>query len=144
MNIHRIYPLALVVTALGLGLGYFSSAKAAMSPRYQIINAGTGNTVDRHMATIALDTTQTPAVTVSQKGKLFSPDSVELHVGQTLEITNDDQTIHNAYCQSGDFKYNAGAQSPGSTSKVTFTAAGTYDVRCAIHPKMILHVKVLE
>ena len=143
MNLHRLYPIIALAAALVIAAGYFSSAKAAIAPRYQIVNAATGRTVERSIATISLESLPA-AVVVSQKSKTFSPATVEIHVGQTLEITNDDQTVHNAYCQAPDFKYNAGAQAPGSTSKVTFTAPGAYEVRCAIHPKMVLHVKVIE
>lgn len=81
---------------------------------------------------------------ISQKDKAFTPVEASVKVGQVIEIVNDDTTIHNAYCQSPDFKYNSGPQQPGGRSKLVFTAAGTFEVRCAIHPKMKLTVKVTE
>lgn len=83
-------------------------------------------------------------VTVSQKDKTFVPAEAAVRVGQSIAIVNDDSTVHNAYCHGGDFKYNSGPQQPGSSSKLVFTQAGTYEVRCAIHPKMKLTVTVTE
>jgi plastocyanin len=79
---------------------------------------------------------------VTQKEKTFLPATIEIRVGQALEIVNEDTTLHNAYCSAGDFKYNSGPQQPGSKSTLTFTAPGAYEVRCAIHPKMRLAVTV--
>jgi plastocyanin len=83
-------------------------------------------------------------IVVSQKDKTFAPGSIEVRVGQPIDIHNDDAAVHNAYCSSGDFKYNSGPQQPGTRSRLAFTKAGTYEVRCAIHPKMKLAVTVLE
>ena len=91
-----------------------------------------------------VDAGATADLTVSQKEKSFSPAEASVRVGQTLSIVNDDTTVHNAYCQSGDFKYNSGPQQPGGSSKLVFTSAGTYEVRCAIHPKMKLVVTVTD
>jgi plastocyanin len=143
MSTPRLCSLLVIVILAAIGAGYYTSAEAAIAPRYQILNSANGRQVDRYIAVVA-EANATPASVVSQKNKTFTPAAVELRVGQTLEIVNDDQSTHNAFCQSGDFKYNAGTQAPGSTSQVTFTKAGTYDVRCAIHPKMLLHVTVTE
>ena len=110
---------------------------------YQVSHAGTGEIVPARLVRLAAGDTPA-AVTVSQKEKTFAPAEASVRVGQTVEIVNDDTTVHNAYCQSGDFKFNSGPQQPGSRAKLVFTAPGAYEVRCAIHPKMKLTVKVAE
>jgi plastocyanin len=42
--------------------------------------------------------------------------------------------------QSPSFAFESAEQPPGDTVDVRFTAAGTFEVRCHIHPKMLLHV----
>ena len=95
-------------------------------------------------AFVPLQAGEVAGIIVSQKDKAFAPGSIEVRVGQPIEIHNDDSTVHNAYCQSGDFKYNSGPQQPGTHSRLSFAAPGVYEVRCAIHPKMKLSVTVTE
>jgi plastocyanin len=94
---------------------------------------------------VRMDTSgEAVAATVSQKEKSFAPALLDVRRGQTIAILNDDDVIHNVYCRAGDFKYNSGPQQPGVRSTITFTATGTYEVRCAIHPKMLLTVRVRD
>lgn len=113
---------------------------AATSP-YFITHASTGDSAAR---LVRLTDATAASVQVSQKNKTFEPAALDIRVGQTVAILNDDSTVHNAFCSAGDFKYNSGPQKPGSQSTLSFTAPGTYLVRCAIHPKMLLTVKVSE
>ena len=106
----------------------------------RVVNSETGELPASGV--VRLGTGESPTVTVSQKEKSFVPATLEIHVGQTIAIVNDDTTVHNAYCSAGEFKYNSGPQQPCSTSSLVFTAPGSYDVRCAIHPKMRLTVVV--
>ena len=64
--------------------------------------------------------------------------------GEMITIVNDDADLrHHAYIDSDNFKFDSGDQEPGSRTTITFSVAGTFDVLCAIHPKMklIVHVK---
>ena len=81
-------------------------------------------------------------VTVAQQGRAFSVGSVQLSRGQTLRFSNEDKFIHQIYVESPSFNYESDEQSPGSNVDVAFTQAGTFEVRCHIHPKMLLHVDV--
>lgn len=133
---------ALVAVLTATAFFRVPSAQAAQLP-YSITRDGDPRPALGRFARVA-DSASAPAATISQKDKAFAPAEVSLRVGQTLEIVNDDATVHNAYCQSPDLKYNAGPQQPGASSKVAFTAAGTFEIRCAIHPKMKLVVKVVD
>ena len=82
-------------------------------------------------------------VDVSQKGRKFLPDSVELRVGDTLRIHNDDEFLHHIYVASPDFNFDSEEQAPGNNIELKFTHPGDYNVQCRIHPKMklVVHVK---
>jgi plastocyanin len=81
---------------------------------------------------------------VSQKGREFRPSSVTIKRGEVLTIVNDDADLqHHAYIDSDKFRFDSGDQEPGSKSNISFPVEGTFDVLCAIHPKMklVVHVK---
>jgi plastocyanin len=84
-----------------------------------------------------------PQTTISQKGREFHPGQITIKRGETIQIVNDDgDLLHHAYIDAKDFSFDSGDQQPGSRTDITFPVAGTFDVLCAIHPKMKLQVKV--
>ena len=81
---------------------------------------------------------------VSQKGREFNPRSIAIRRGETLQIVNDDADLrHHAYIDSDKFSFDSGDQEPGTKASITIPVAGTFDVLCAIHPKMklVIHVR---
>ena len=85
-----------------------------------------------------------PQYVVSQKGREFSPSEVTIKRGEAVQIVNDDaDLLHHAYIDSNKFSYDSGDLGPGSKTSIAFPVAGSFDVLCAIHPKMklIVHVK---
>jgi plastocyanin len=50
--------------------------------------------------------------------------------------------LHHAYLTSPTFEFDSNDQKPGSSFTVVFPVAGNFTVRCGIHPKMKLMVKV--
>lgn len=86
-----------------------------------------------------------PAATVviSQQGRAFNPASIEIAVGDTLRIVNDDaDLLHHSYLRNEAFTFDSGDQEPGTSYDVVFPVAGEFDVLCGIHPKMKLRVTV--
>ena len=80
---------------------------------------------------------------VSQKGREFNPRELSIKRGETITIVNDDADLqHHAYIDADNFKFDSGDQEPGSKTNIAFTVAGSFDVLCAIHPKMLLVVHV--
>jgi plastocyanin len=80
---------------------------------------------------------------VSQKGRAFTPLNVTLKRGEAVLIVNDDADLrHHAYIDSDKFTFDSGDQEPGSKTNIAFPVAGTFEVLCAIHPKMKLIVHV--
>jgi plastocyanin len=83
-------------------------------------------------------------LTVSQKGREFAPPEVTIDRGASLMFVNDDADLrHHAYVDSDKFNFDSGDQEPGSKTSVVFPVSGTFEVLCAIHPKMrlLVHVK---
>ncbi len=81
-------------------------------------------------------------VRVTQQGKQFSEKNLNLVAGQEIIFINDDKVAHNVYTIVKGKKRDLGLQKSGEEDSITFDAAGTYRVRCAIHPKMKMVVKV--
>lgn len=82
------------------------------------------------------------AVRITQKGKQFSEANVSLTPGQEILFVNDDNVAHNVYAIVKGKKQDLGLQKPNEEGSIAFEAPGTYRVRCAIHPKMKMVVKV--
>ena len=83
-------------------------------------------------------------VHVTQKDKTFLPGEVTLRVGDSLVFHNDDPITHNMFSRSQGNEFNLKMQKPGQDLTQKFESPGTAIVRCAIHPKMKLVVKVEE
>ena len=80
---------------------------------------------------------------VSQRGREFTPGHLDVRQGDVVHIVNDDGDLsHHAYVASDRFKFDSGDQEPGHDVDIPFTAAGTFNVLCGIHPKMRLTVNV--
>lgn len=88
-------------------------------------------------------TASAETVTVTQKGRSFEPAIVEIAVGDTVRLVNDDgDLLHHAYLEAPTFQFDIGEQEPGQSNEIVFPSAGTFDVFCGIHPKMKLTVIV--
>ena len=83
-------------------------------------------------------------LTISQKGRAFSSETVTLKKGGTLTFMNDDSIPHNIMSTSSGNEFNLGSQPPGASTDVTFKEAGEVLVICAIHPRMKMTVKITE
>ena len=78
--------------------------------------------------------------TVTQKGRAFRPAEVTISRGEALTFTNEDSFIHQIYV---DGLFDSEEKAPGGVLNESFPRAGTFQVRCHIHPTMrlIVHVK---
>ena len=83
-------------------------------------------------------------LTITQKGRVFSSESVTVKKGEALTFVNDDTVPHNIISTSKGNEFNLGSQPPGASTDVTFKEAGDVQVICAIHPRMKMTVKVTE
>ena len=80
------------------------------------------------------------AHTIAQQGRSFHPGEVTINRGETLTFTNMDVFIHQIYVPG---LFDSDERAPGQNVTETFPEAGTFEVRCHIHPKMklVVHVK---
>jgi plastocyanin len=65
---------------------------------------------------------------------------ITIQRGDTLKFANRDIVLHNIYADFFDLK----GQHLGETNPVKFEKNGDFEVKCRIHPKMMLHVHVVE
>jgi plastocyanin len=79
---------------------------------------------------------------ISQQGRRFHPGEITIAKGDTLTIANNDEFIHQIFLQSPGFSFDTAEKSPGQNIVEAFTASGTFEVQCHIHPKMKLLVHV--
>jgi plastocyanin len=82
------------------------------------------------------------AHTIVQKGRAFHPGEITINRSESLTFTNDDEFIHQIYSQGQGFSFDSVEKNPGENITETFTSPGTFEVRCHIHPKMRLVVRV--
>ncbi|MBL8807724.1 MAG: hypothetical protein JNN22_12830 [Rhodospirillales bacterium] len=88
---------------------------------------------------------QAPAAseaTVVQRDIDFDPKEVRLRVGGQIFFVNEDRFGHNVYSETSGGEFDVGRQAPNSRTGVTFRRAGTFEVMCRIHPRMLMRVVV--
>ncbi len=73
-------------------------------------------------------------VEVKMEGMAFSPQTVTIKVGDTVNWTNKDEAPHNAVAV--DKSWQTSTFATGESGSVTFTTAGTFPYICTIHPNM--------
>jgi len=83
-------------------------------------------------------------LSISQKGRAFSAESVTIKKGESVTFVNDDTVPHNIVSTSAGNEFNLGSQPPGAATDVTFKQAGDVQVICAIHPRMKMTVQVTD
>lgn len=80
---------------------------------------------------------------IDQRGIRFSRSDIEVKVGDILHFHNHDDVTHNIMViDADDEPEDQGLQKPGEVITTHFDEAGTFQVRCAIHPKMKMTVTV--
>lgn len=82
-------------------------------------------------------------VAIDQHNKQFIPDQIAIKTGDTLVFHNRDSIKHNIEVVDSDgTAEDKGLQKPDTTIRHTFTKPGKYQVRCTIHPEMIMNIVV--
>ena len=76
---------------------------------------------------------------VSQKGRAFRPSETTINRGESLTFTNEDSFIHQIYV---DGLFDSEEKAPGENLTESFPRAGTFQVRCHIHPTMRMPLRV--
>lgn len=85
----------------------------------------------------AVTATAAPVATINQKHLMFIPDTVTVHVGDTVRFTDGDAYFHDVTVTGPDGAQNdKGLQGAGKYTDVVFSKPGTYHVTCRLHPAM--------
>jgi plastocyanin len=90
----------------------------------------------------ALSPARADGVTVFQEGKKFSEAEVTVKVGEAVTFSNKDPITHNVYSSTSGMSFDLKTQKAGESTTITFDHAGEAEVHCAIHPQMVMKVKV--
>lgn len=80
-------------------------------------------------------------VKVSQKNRAFGTANVRIRRGEVVRFTNDDRFLHQLYVEAPSFSFESDEQEPGSDVEIQFSESGLFEVRCHIHPQMLLQVE---
>jgi len=83
-------------------------------------------------------------IVVSQKDKVFHPETLRVKKGDVVVFRNDDPVTHNVFSRTKGSAFNLKMQKPGQEDRVTFDQPGEVTVRCAIHPSMKLSIEVVD
>ena len=128
------------------GQGYGNATNATM--------AGTGNATNATATGASGAITGTSVSIVPGSSSLttnaFSPNPIQVSVGNTVTWTNNDSQPHTVTSGSNgqpDNKFNSSPNfspllNPGQTFSFTFTQAGDYPYFCMLHPTMVGTVSV--
>jgi plastocyanin len=73
--------------------------------------------------------------TVSVQDNSFSPETLQVSVGDTVTFTNDGGIAHTVTATSGA-EFDSGSLAPGATFEFTAEKAGTVSYVCTFHPGM--------
>ena len=79
---------------------------------------------------------------VIQKHKAFSVNALSVSRGETIRFTNADPYPHQLYTKGKGIDVDSDLQQPGQDIDITFPESGTFEVRCGVHPRMLLTVTV--
>jgi plastocyanin len=63
---------------------------------------------------------------------MFTPNRLQVHVGDTVTWTNNGNVSHTTMAKGG--VWNSGVLTPGNSFSFTFNATGIFLYRCQIHP----------
>ena len=80
-------------------------------------------------------------VVVTQEHRRFSVDTLDIARGDVVRFLNADEFMHQITVKALGLSSLPGEE-PGQHVDVAFPSAGTFEVRCEIHPKMLLTVNV--
>jgi plastocyanin len=84
-------------------------------------------------------------VVFNQEGCQYIPHVVAMMVGQTLEVVNDDPTLHNVHTLSKlNAPFNIAQPKQGMRMDRTFDHAETFKVKCEVHPWMAAYIAVFD
>ncbi|MEJ6478485.1 MAG: cupredoxin domain-containing protein [Octadecabacter sp.] len=88
------------------------------------------------VAPLALMGTRAHAAThtITIEGFAFSPETLDVAVGDTVVFSNVDNAPHTGTAEDGSF--DTGRLNNGDTGEITIQSVGAHPYKCAFHPAM--------
>lgn len=81
-------------------------------------------------------------VVVAQKDRAFGVDEAAVERGGVIRFTNEDDFPHQISISGAGLEFDSGLQGPGELVEVAAMAPGLFQVRCGIHPRMRMAIRV--
>ncbi len=140
--------LALLAAAMGAQL-VWAAPGATLTGAVTILDANGVPVADHGGIVVFLDgiTVGAPAKSssqqISQAGVRFSPRTLSVVVGQSVDFLNDDSSFHNVFSLSKAKPFDLGIYPKNTSKSVEFDKPGLVRVYCNIHPNMVSNVLVL-
>lgn len=94
------------------------------------------------MSLIAATPIAAAEITVTMKGRQYTPAAITAAVGDTLRFVNDGAADHNVLVVTSGHALDLGKQEPGQQTTMTLHRAGSFEVECVFHDNMLLNVEV--
>jgi plastocyanin len=116
-------------------------ATYALSGSMNVGVEGSGNPVQQSTTSIPSNSTVVKIV-ANAGSNSFSPNPIEVKVGETVTWINDDSGRHTVTSNDGVFE--SGMMGKGQSFSFTFDKAGEYPYHCTPHPGMVGSVAVTE
>jgi plastocyanin len=120
--------IASVVIAVAIAAMYVLSSNVNMGVE------GSGNSIQQLTASIPNNSTVVKIV-ANAGSNSFSPNPVEIKVGETVTWINDNSGRHTLTSKDGVF--DSGMMGKGQSFSFTFDKAGEYPYFCGPHPNMV-------
>jgi plastocyanin len=139
----------IVMLSIAIVIASFVIAGAIVAVQVLSGDSDFGDVVGQGPGNSGQEPTPVPADAVrivdNRGSNSYSPNPVEVKVGETVMWVNDDSTIHTATSRDGTFGVGDDAYlRKGQTYSHTFDEAGEYPYYCDVHPAMVGTVIVTE
>ncbi len=132
---------AIIAVAVVVVIGGVILWASYMTPGYQSSSVySTPTPTSATVSPVPTSVLQNQTESVSVKNFAFSPATVTIKSGDTVVWTNKDGAMHNVIGDS----FGSGNFGKDGAYSHTFTAAGTYNYYCSIHPAMKGAVIVIQ
>jgi plastocyanin len=103
---------------------------------------GSENSVQQPTTTSIRSNSTVVKIVANAGSNSFSPNPVEVNVGETVTWVNDDSSRHTVTSKDGVF--DSDIMGKGQSFSYTFDKAGEYSYYCSPHPNMVGTVVVTE
>jgi plastocyanin len=128
--------IASVVIAVAIMATYILSGNMNMGVE------GSGNSIQQPSAASIPSNSTVVRIVANAGSNSFSPNPIEVKVGETVTWINDDSGRHTLTSKDGVF--DSGMMGKGQSFSFTFDKAGEYQYFCEPHPNMVGTVVVTE